>query len=142
MLILSLSVLLGSIALKSSPVQDTMTYGEYGPYYPEYYPYSTYLTHGQYDVAIQISGLPPEYSTNIKIDGMDAGDVQGGSSKNFEVRSTEAHVFEANGQIPGLMAPDMSVENLHGRSSKPKLPTCHMLTITIPTLTTRGSTMR
>ena len=101
MLLVSFSVLLISCTSGSAFIQDMKTYGQYDPYYPEYYPYSTYYSHSSYSVTIQISGLPSEYSTSIVINGGDSVGIQGGSTKNFEVRSIETNIFEVESQVTG-----------------------------------------
>jgi len=75
-------------------------YSYYGySYYPySYYPYSYTTT---YVVTISISGLPPEHSATVEIDGNEEGTIQGGSSKEFEVSSRESHVFSVPTYISG-----------------------------------------
>ena len=92
--------------LASSPVQEVAAqyyYYSYTGYVPYYYPYSSQYSsqYGKYIATVSISGLPSEYSATVKINGNDAGTVQGGSSKQFEVRSAESNVFQVENYISG-----------------------------------------
>jgi len=101
-ILLILSAIILSTALEPSPVQESAAQPYYYDYYiPYYYPYSSYVSRGTYTVTVSVSGLPSENSATINIDGNAAGTVPGGSSKQFEVRSTESHVFQVESYISG-----------------------------------------
>ena len=99
-LILSLSVMLLSNALGPISVQEASTYG-YDGYIPPYYPYSNYMGYSTTSVRISVSGLPSDYSAAVKIDGNDAGTVQGGSSKSLQISGAGSHSFQVEDQISG-----------------------------------------
>ena len=73
-------------------IQDVEGYTNY--YVPVYSPYSTYTSRYNYFVTISVSDLPSDHSTSIQVNGNDEGNIQGGSSREFEVRSTESHIFQ------------------------------------------------
>lgn len=52
-------------------------------------------------ITISIKGLPPEYSTIIIVDGKQAGTIQGGTSKSFEVDKRSSHVFQVDKIVKG-----------------------------------------
>lgn len=88
--------------LAASPIQEVAAqyyYYYYDGYVPYYYPYSR--EYGRYAVTVSISGLPSEYSTTVKMNGNAAGTIQGGSSKQFEARSAESHVFQVDNYVSG-----------------------------------------
>jgi hypothetical protein len=97
-MLLSISAIF-SAAMGSYPVEEAAAQTYYDYYIPYYYPYSSYLSRGRYVVTISISGLPSEYSVDVNINGNLAGAVQGGSSKQFEVRSTESNIFQVESYV-------------------------------------------
>ena len=100
-MILTLSIIPTSNSLGSILIRETINNDSSEPYVSAYYPYYTYVTHAQYFVTISISGLPSEYSAVVKINGNDAGIINGGSSEEFEVESTQSNVFQIENQISG-----------------------------------------
>ncbi|MEM4250427.1 MAG: SHOCT domain-containing protein [Candidatus Bathyarchaeia archaeon] len=98
-MLLSISAIISSAATGSYPVEEVAAQTYYDYYIPYYYPYSSYLARGRYVVTISISGLPSEYSVDINVNGNLAGTVQGGSSKQFEVRSTESNIFQVESYV-------------------------------------------
>jgi hypothetical protein len=99
--ILTLSIILISNSTGSILIRETINNNSSEPYVSAYYPYSTYVTHLQYSVAISVSGIPSEYSAVVKINGNDAGIINGGSSEEFKVESTQSNVFQIENQISG-----------------------------------------
>jgi len=108
-ILLSLSAILLSPAFESSPIQEVAAQGYYTYdvtiadwiWVPWYQPYSWRPGSGRYAVTTSILGVPPEHSTTVKIDGNIVGTVPGGSSKDFEVESTESHIFQVESYISG-----------------------------------------
>ncbi|MBS7655329.1 hypothetical protein KEJ50_02365 [Candidatus Bathyarchaeota archaeon] len=54
-------------------------------------------------ITIFIKGLPPDYSTEIIIDGKPVGFIQGGEVKRFEVNKKSSHVFQVNKEVKGSL---------------------------------------
>jgi hypothetical protein len=100
-ILLSICAALFSSALVNSPIQEVKAQPYYDFYIPYYYPYSAYSSSGKYSVTVSVSGVPSEYSTTVKIDGNPEGAVPGGSSKKFEVRSSDSHVIQVEDYVTG-----------------------------------------
>lgn len=98
-LIISILCILPFSYLDLESIRDAEAYTDY--YVPVYYPYSTYASRQNYFVTISISDLPSDRSTSIQINGNDEGTIQGGSSREFEVRSTESHNFQVQEYVSG-----------------------------------------
>lgn len=60
-------------------------------------------------ITIFIKGLPPDYSTEIIIDGKPVGFIRGGEVKRFEVDEKSSHIFQVNKEVKGS---PISYENL------------------------------
>ncbi len=90
-LLLILSTIVASNVLQTSPIQEAATQIYTGPY----------NSYSSYQVTITISGLPSQYSANIKIDGNGQGSIQGGSSGVFQVNNTQSHVFQVDDYVSG-----------------------------------------
>jgi hypothetical protein len=90
-LLLILSAIVASDVLQTGPIQEAATQIYTGPY----------SSYSSYQVTISISGLPSQYSANIKVDGNGQGSIQGGSSGTFQVSNTQSHVFQADDYVSG-----------------------------------------